>query len=459
MLIDGVTKLSNYDPNVDPGVNKGTMKSFDITSDGTVNIDFTHVTGNPEVNAIEIINNSIGSNSNAASVVNFDGTTISSQSNVSTGTFDWTNVRGAVMVGRTLFYGQTDGMLYRRSFDGVNFGDPVQVNPYLDPLWSTVLTGSGPVGQTYAGVLPTWYTQLSSVTGMFYANGRIYYTRSGQNSLYWRWFSPDSGIIGGIENTVTGGNITWSSTKGMFLDGSNLYVVSSTNGQLLKIGFVNGAPTGTSTVADTTTDWRGRAALPRLGAAQRRALRRRSRWDCTGISCTFDGTGSTDSDGTVQSYEWTFSDGDEAGGPNPQKDFPETGTYDVTLTVTDDGGLTSSVTHQVSVVKPNVPPTAAFSTTATTSTATSTPPRRPTATAPSTTTRGTSVTARPAPGSTAEPRLRGARAPTPSRWSSPTTTARPTTPRRRRSSSASRRRARSPTSAGRSTRATSRRPT
>ena len=74
MLIDGVTKLSNYDPNVDPGVNKGTMKSFDITSDGTVNIDFTRVTGNPEINAVEIVNNSIGANSNAASVVSFDGT-------------------------------------------------------------------------------------------------------------------------------------------------------------------------------------------------------------------------------------------------------------------------------------------------------------------------------------------------------------------------------------------------
>lgn len=361
VLIDGVTKLSNYDPNVDPGVNKGTMKAFDITSDGTVNIDFTHVTGNPEVNAIELINNSIASNATTASVVSFDGSSVASQSSVSTGTFDWTNVRNAVMVGHTLFYGQSDGMLYRRSFDGQSFGDPVAVNPYLDPLWSTVETGSGPVGQTYAGVLPTWYTQLPSVTGMFYANGRIYYTRSGQNSLYWRWFSPDSGIIGGIENTVTGGNITWSSTRGMFLDGSTLYVVSSTNGQLLKIGFVNGAPTGTSSVADSTIDWRGRAVflasvLPNVAPTAAFTA------DCTGISCTFDGTGSSDSDGSIQSYEWTFSDGDEAGGPTPQKDFAATGTYDATLTVTDDGGLTSSVTHQVSVVKPNVPPTATFST-------------------------------------------------------------------------------------------------
>jgi PKD repeat protein len=359
VLIDGVTKLSNYDPNADPGVNKGTMKSFDITSDGTVNIDFTHVIGNPEINAVEIINTSIGSNSSTASVISFNGTSIASRSDVSTGTFDWSNVRNGVMVGRTLFYGQTDGFLYRRSFDGQHFGDPVQVNPYIDPLWNTVETGSGPTGQTYAGVLPTWYSQLSTVTGMFYANGRIYYTRNGQNSLFWRWFSPDSGIIGGIENTVTGGNITWSSTRGMFLDGTTLYVVSSSNGQLLKISFVNGAPTGTSTVANATTDWRGRAlflasVLPNVAPSAAFT------WDCTGISCTFDGAGSTDSDDTVQSYEWTFSDGDEAGGPHPQKDFAETGTYDVTLTVTDNGGLTSSVTHQVSVVKPNVPPTADF---------------------------------------------------------------------------------------------------
>jgi PKD repeat protein len=197
---------------------------------------------------------------------------------------------------------------------------------------------------------------------MFYAGGRIYYTRSGQNSLYWRWFSPDSGIVGGIENTATGGNVTWSSTKGMFIDGADLYAVSSTNGQLLRIGFANGAPTGTSTVADSTIDWRGRAlflasVLPNVAPSAAFTS------TCTGISCSFDGTGSTDTDGTILSYEWTFSDGDEAGGPSPQKDFAETGTYDVTLTVTDDGGLISSVTHQVSVVKPNVPPTADFDST------------------------------------------------------------------------------------------------
>jgi len=361
--IDGVAKLSNYSIATDAGgISRGIMKSFDITSDGTVNIDFIHVLSNPLVNTIEIVRLGGVLNSTAANVVAYDGTNVTSQLLTTTAGVDWSTVRNAVMIGHTLFYGQTDGYLYRRSFDGVTFGAATQVNPYLDPLWSTVETGSGAVGQTYAGVLPTWYTQLPNVTGMFYADGRIYYTRSGQNSLYWRWFSPDSGIIGGIENTVSGGNITWSSSKGMFLDGANLYVVSSTNGQLLRIGFVNGAPTGTSTVANTTLDWRGKAVflasvLP--NAAPTAAFT----YVCTGISCTFDGTGSADSDGTITSYEWTFGDGEEAGSPTPEKDYLATGTYDVTLTVHDDGGLSGSVTQQVSVVKPNVPPTAAFTTT------------------------------------------------------------------------------------------------
>lgn len=359
VLVDGVAKLSNYDPNVDPGLNKGTVKSFDITADGVVDIDLVHVIGNPQINAVEILNTAVGPSSATASVLDFDGATVASRSEASTGSFDWSNVRGAVMVGRTLFYAQSDNFLYRRSFDGVSFGAPVQVNPYLDPLWSTVETGSGPVGQTYVGVLPTWYSQLGTLTGMFYSGGRIYYTRSGQGALYWRWFSPDSGIIGGIENTVPGGNIAWSSTKGMFLDGSNLYVVSAASGQLLKIAFVDGAPAGTSSVADATTDWRGRAVflasvVPNVAPSAAFTT------NCVGLSCTLDATGSSDSDGSVSSYEWTFSDGDEAGGATPQKDFAGTGVYDATLSVTDDGGLTTSTTRQISVVKPNAPPTAAF---------------------------------------------------------------------------------------------------
>jgi PKD repeat protein len=371
--IDGVAKLTNYDPNVDPGVNKGTMKSFDITSDGTVNIDFIHGQfGNPLINAIEIINNSVTPPPNATTtrILGYNGTAITANTLAQTSNFDWTNVRGAVMVGRSLFYGSTDGFMYKRSFDGVSFGDPVQVNPYNDPVWMNVPTGSGPTSpvQTYNGVVPTWYststtTGIAATTGMFYWNGRLYYTKSGSNSLFWRWFHPDAGIVGAIENTVTGGNITWSATKGMFVDGGNLYVVSSTDGSLLRIPFVNGAPSGTSTVVNSVAtggiDWRGRALF--LASVLPNAAPTASfTYNCAGISCTFDGSGSTDSDGSIASYEWSFGDGEESGEAAPQHDFVGTGTYTVSLTVTDDQDASTTTTQQVSVVKPNVAPTASF---------------------------------------------------------------------------------------------------
>ena len=231
VLIDGVTKLSNYDPNVDPGVNKGTMKSFDITSDGTVNIDFIHVIGNPEINAIEIVNNTTGSNANVANVINYDGTSIVSQGLASTGTFDWTNVRNAVMVGRTLFYGQTDGRLYRRPFDGVSFGDghlgqPLR-RPALEHRPDGLRAGHPDLHRRAADLVhpaahrrPGCSTPTAASTTR--APGRTPCTGAGSR--------PTAASSAASRTPSTGGNITWSTTRGMFLDGSNLYVVSSTNG-------------------------------------------------------------------------------------------------------------------------------------------------------------------------------------------------------------------------------------
>ena len=202
--------------------------------------------------------------------MNFDGTNITSQGVVNTGTFDWTNVRGAVMVGRTLYYGMTDNLLYKRSFDGVNFGARRPGRPVPRPALGDA---SRPVAvrtvRRTTACCPTWYSQLSGVTGMFYANGKLYYTRSGQTSLFWSWFSPDSGAVNPTDNTVAGGNITWASTKGMFLDGNTLYVVNSTNGQLLKIRFVNGAPSGTSTRGQQHDRLARQGTVPGLGAAER----------------------------------------------------------------------------------------------------------------------------------------------------------------------------------------------
>ncbi|MEZ4359016.1 MAG: S8 family serine peptidase [Kofleriaceae bacterium] len=56
--------------------------------------------------------------------------------------------------------------------------------------------------------------------------------------------------------------------------------------------------------------------------------------------------------GTIAAWAWDFGDGGTSTAQNPTHVFPAAGTYDVTLTVTDNDGLTASVTHQVTATRP-----------------------------------------------------------------------------------------------------------
>ncbi len=82
----------------------------------------------------------------------------------------------------------------------------------------------------------------------------------------------------------------------------------------------------------------------------------------TNLTASFNGSGSSDPDGTITSYAWNFGDGTTGTGATPSHTYGSNGTYTVTLTVTDNGGLTGSVSHPVTVAAPvpNQPPTAAF---------------------------------------------------------------------------------------------------
>jgi PKD repeat protein len=77
-------------------------------------------------------------------------------------------------------------------------------------------------------------------------------------------------------------------------------------------------------------------------------------WTCAHLSCAFEDT-STDADGTVTGWSWTFGDGGTSTGEDPDHDFAAAGTYDVTLTVTDDDGDFASVTKPVTVEAPPDP--------------------------------------------------------------------------------------------------------
>lgn len=72
---------------------------------------------------------------------------------------------------------------------------------------------------------------------------------------------------------------------------------------------------------------------------------------CTGLSCAFDASGSTDDHG-ISAYAWTFGDGSAGTGATTAHAYAAAGTYTVGLTVTDTGGQSSSVSHAVTVSAP-----------------------------------------------------------------------------------------------------------
>ena len=80
---------------------------------------------------------------------------------------------------------------------------------------------------------------------------------------------------------------------------------------------------------------------------------------CSGLTCGFTSS-SSDPDGSISTYSWTFGDGKTATSQNPSHTYAAGGTYTVTLTVTDNQGATASTSKSVTVTAPNQPPTAAF---------------------------------------------------------------------------------------------------
>lgn len=189
----------------------------------------------------------------------YDGTTVGvSQPVASPASIDWSATRGAFMVNNTIFYGTANGSFRSVGYTGYGVGTPVGIDPYDDPAWANVQTGSG---QTYRGLASAYYGQLKNVTGAFYSAGRLYYSLAGDPVLHDRYFTPNSGIVGGSQFDVGGGD--FSDVAGEFLSGTSLYYADGSDGTLHEVSFAGGAVSGPDTVVSGPgldgTDWRARS--------------------------------------------------------------------------------------------------------------------------------------------------------------------------------------------------------
>lgn len=71
------------------------------------------------------------------------------------------------------------------------------------------------------------------------------------------------------------------------------------------------------------------------------------------LTTTLNGSGSSDSDGTIASYDWDFGDGTTHGTTaSLTHTYSAPGTYNITLTVTDDKGATGTQTQSITVSYP-----------------------------------------------------------------------------------------------------------
>jgi len=170
----------------------------------------------------------------------YNATTMSAGTVV--GVDDWRAARGAFALEGRLYTGWSDGTLTVRPFDGSNVGPAETVNLHgleLAPPSTFLIPGT----QT---PIPSLASHLANATGMFFDRGRLYYTVVGDPRLYYRFFTPESRIVGAsLFVASTGDGVDWSQVRGMTMSSGQL-VYATNDGQLWRAPF-DGRPVGAPT--------------------------------------------------------------------------------------------------------------------------------------------------------------------------------------------------------------------
>ncbi|WP_433539180.1 hypothetical protein ACQPZK_11390 [Micromonospora sp. CA-249363] len=187
-----------------------------------------------------------------------------------------------------LYLGAGSGAVSKVPFDGVTLGTPTTVSQpaytasgatwRVDDriYWAHTVAGTptgsridvslfngGAIGSPWeASGYNDWFNP-AGLTGAFYLDGRLYYTRTGANNLYYRYFEIDGNYLGATEFALPTSGVTWSSVRGMaWVDGRIVY--GATDGGLRSVPFdptaaptavVNGLATTLIAAATPELSW------------------------------------------------------------------------------------------------------------------------------------------------------------------------------------------------------------
>lgn len=169
----------------------------------------------------------------------FNGTAFGSASVVPTGV-DWRQARGAFALNGRVYTGWSNGTLTVRTFDGATMSQPSTID--LNGLQTAPPTTFLIPGTTTP--IPSFATHLANMTGLFFDNGRVYYTVTGNPRLYYRYFTPQSQTVGAnLFVGSTGDGVDWSNVRGMTLANGNLYFALANN-NLYRVAWTGGRPVG-----------------------------------------------------------------------------------------------------------------------------------------------------------------------------------------------------------------------
>ena len=280
----------------------------------------------------------------------FDGTTPGSVTSGPSGGPAWGSVVGAFMSNGVLYTATSNGQLSKQTFNGSTFGSSSLVNK-ADAL----------VPQT------DWHnTDVPGITSLFFHDGKMFFTRSGQSSLFRRGFEPESDVVGQqrfSSSAVSG--INYANVRGAFVADGKFYYATTT-GALFRADWSGNSPVGGTSVQvsgpgkDSQT-WNSRAMFVYQGTGQQQNQPPIIDADvsCTGLDCDYDASGSTDPGGSIASYLWQFGDGDTSDQATTTHPYATPGPRTVTLTVTDNLNAQSTATYNINPQPPvDSPPTA-----------------------------------------------------------------------------------------------------